>query len=122
MTSNWPLERGLYKVIQIYINEKPLIYFSEDTDYHCIMLEQILNDHKIPFLKNVRRIPSLEGDKYKVCGMGLMQISIDIGTDSSGKKIYFFQRSVDYGIGISRDHIEKIKNIISKEITKIVFG
>ncbi len=66
-----------YKVIQMWIGEKPVMIFGGNFDQHPDILKSFLEERGISFstirsIKDRSQIPSLggEGNKYRVAGMG----------------------------------------------------
>ena len=52
--------------------------------------------------------PTLEGGRYKVVGMGIVQVESD--------ELIFYGKSEKYEIGLDRQHLENFLNLYRNEI------
>jgi hypothetical protein len=102
----WP-ESGVYKVVQLSIDGKPLLAFGNII--HGNILASVLRKFGIEYklLENRlhERVPAIEGEHYKVLGAGKAAI------DAESKKAYFWDISGGYGIGINEEHVNEIRKL-----------
>lgn len=111
-TINWPKKSGLYKIVQLELDSRPFIIFPENSisKKHGLILMAFLEDSGINYKKNDDCFPMPEGDRYKVHGMGKSDVDVE-------KKIAtFFGNSFGYGVGINKEHLERIKKETDWEI------
>ncbi len=100
------------KVIQLYIDELPILrcgppLSTNSSVRHATILEQVLLGYNLSFSRislGFSDGPALEGDRYKVVGMGLCS--------NFGDFAYFSGDSLDYKIRIDKKHLEKIQPLI----------
>ena len=102
------LEEGrLYKVVQITINGRPLLYFAKDTGkiFHFMVLKKILENHRIPYSEikiQDYKAPDTKGETaggvYFINGMGGAKVL-------PGRKVLLFGDSMGYGLNISNEHL-----------------
>lgn len=105
--TNWPRNSGEYKIVQMEIDGHPFIIFGPDTGFHTLMIKGIgerLN-REMPSVKDHSGgdIPALKDDWYKVWGAGKAL------ANKEKKELIFYGSSKSYGIGISREHLERIR-------------
>lgn len=96
-----------YKVVQVTIDGSPLLCFVEHMrkTYHFMILQKILDSRNIPYNEikvQYYTIPDPRGDRYCVNGMGGATIL------PHEQSVIFFGDSMDYGLGISREHLENL--------------
>lgn len=77
---NLPQDEGIFKIVQIYHGDAPILVFPKKTPNHRAALRDFLEERGIPY--TVRplegtplHIPDLQGAHYTVVGMGLLGIS-----------------------------------------------
>lgn len=111
---NIPIESGNYKCVQLDVDGKPFLRFArDDSENHSLILERMLIHSRV---RNYGRItgtsgssiPSLEGERYKVYGMGRSSVDLE------SKQISFRGDSYDYNIKISKTHLDKIRQLLSE--------
>lgn len=100
-------------VVQLFVEDRPIIRAGRFMNRHYKVLEDALNEFGLSFkteqIKNYN-IPTLEGEKYKVVGMGLYVCR--------GNEILFWGKSLDYQIGINKEHLKLCQYIIlNKRLT-----
>jgi hypothetical protein len=102
----------LVKVVQLYIDDLPVLRTSDVDDKHRLILADALDEFGIPY-KTKRLLsgsgPELTGERYNTVGMGMCS--------RTEKEVTFFDYSLDYGLGISREHAADI----SKHVTGVAF-
>ena len=109
---NWPSGPSSYKVVQLEIDGQPYLRFEEANYYtHGLIIDTLLRKLGIKYdqIKGMTGswVPALEGERYKVKGMGRAVML-------TGNKVSFLGNSVDYGLGIDRDHLDAIKALESE--------
>lgn len=111
-TVNWPAESDDYKVVQLDVDGKPYLRFREPkyVDGHGPILFIFLETLEIPY-ENTRgtsgaAVPALEGDRYKVHGMGRARVDVE------QKQARLYGKSDDYGIRINPEHLEAVKQLV----------
>ena len=109
----WP-ESGMYKVVQLSIDGKPLLAFDDIN--HGNILANFLKKFGIDFkvLENRlrERVPAIEGERYKVLGAGKAVI------DAESRKAYFWDKSAGYGVSISEEHVNEIRKLYADWVIK----
>ncbi len=108
-TVNWPPEPGEYKIVQIYLEEKPYLRFNKFL-FHSHILEDFLNETEIEFQTVLGKesslpIPAIQGNGYHASGMGKADVNVE------ERKIRFYGESGDYGIKIDRQHLDAIRRL-----------
>jgi hypothetical protein len=105
-----PEEGGLFKIVQVLFEERPVLIFGRMGEFHKNMLRAFLEEKGIPIEMVPSRkypehkVPSPDGDRYRVVGMGEMSISAAykrISKPGGG--------SVDYQIGTDPAFDELLK-------------
>jgi hypothetical protein len=114
--TNWPRESGEFKIVQMEVDGNPFIIFGPVDGFHTLMIKGIgerLN-RDMPSVKDQSGgdIPALEGDWYKVWGAGKAL------ANKEKRELMFYGQSKSYGLGISREHLERI--ISMKPVWKIL--
>lgn len=118
------LPEGSYRMAQLYIDNKPYIYFADaDTYAHArdilaAILERHELGHKVVQLRHGRG-PASEGERYSACGMGTAICTTAGGPYFAGeagtvkgtvkKLITLSGYSIDYGLSVDEKHLELIK-------------
>ena len=106
---------GEYKAVLIRFEEKDYFILKEASkNLHAYILRDFLLENNIGYKTRKNRlspsfevdIPELEGEKYKVIGMGKVEIFHDT------KKANFYGKSLDYGLPFSDESISSIKNLM----------
>lgn len=109
---DWPDKESLYKVVQIEANgEEHILIIGALRAYHSTMLGRFLEKRGLTPVwreyKDIRgktkNLPSLEGEYYRVLGMGRTEINPE------EKKAQFFGCSGDYNFPIDSSQIERLK-------------
>ena len=105
--TNWPRSSGEFKVVQMEVDGQPFIIFGPDTGFHTLMIKEIgerLN-REMPTVtdRSGGEIPALEGEWYKVWGAGKAL------ANKEKRELIFYGRSKAYDIGISVEHLERIR-------------
>jgi len=101
-------DSGFCKVVQLGADGLDYILFGNECDYHASILGFFLSSSDLSFNYG----PGLEIDlssgdgRWNVYGMGKLIIRPDSGM------IYFTGDSTDYGTGIDRDHVERMKSVL----------
>jgi len=105
--TNWPRHSGEFKVVQMEVDGQPFIIFGPDTGFHTLMIKEIgerLNREMTTVTdQSGGEIPALEGEWYKVWGAGKAL------ANKEKRELIFYGRSKAYDIGISREHLERIR-------------
>ena len=108
----WPQERGYHKAVQIYAENSPFLVFGSSMDeMHGEILARFLEEHNITYTcveipGSVSTVtPCLEGDKYKVVGMGRPKVIPE------NKYMSAHGTSTDYIIRMNKEHLEKIQQL-----------
>ena len=110
-TVNWPIKSREYKVVQLELDGDLYLRFADEGFVtHAIILMRLLRDRNVEFtqIKSKIRcdIPALQGERYRVHGMGRSYVNVE------SKQASFYGHSIDYGIGINRDHIDSIRPLV----------
>lgn len=83
-----------YSVVQLYFEDKPyLLVGGFDSSGHSIVLSDWLKSSGVS--KN-----------YRVCGAGIANV------DNEEKYVRFFGESKGWGIGIDKEHLMKIRELL----------
>ncbi len=109
-TANWPKESGEYKVVQLDLDGQPYLRFPEKSYYtHAVILMALLSEQDIEYKKikdNLDSdVPALEGERYKVHGMGRARVGV------GQRRASFFGVSDGYGLGIDKTHLDAIREL-----------
>jgi len=109
ITSKEDAQNQMYKVVQIELDSKPYMIFSKyPSDVQITSHSKILNDflvdnnisfNKKPSTLTSNKVPSLNGECYKVVGMGYAMIIF------KNKVIYCLNNSDEYKLGIDTDNL-----------------
>lgn len=115
--TNWPRKSGEFKVVQMEVDGNPFIIFGPDTSFHTVLIKGIgerLN-RDMPSISDGfgNEFPALEADWYRVWGAGKAL------ANKEKRELIFYGQSKTYGIGISREHLEKIRAL--KPVWKMNF-
>lgn len=109
---NWPEKSRNYKVIQVEVDGKSHIRFPEDCreSIHGFILLALVGAESVDELtyegaSTHNPLPELEGERYRVQGMGHAEIDIE------EKQARFYGHSNDYQIGISSKNLEDIAKL-----------
>ncbi len=108
---NWPQKSGEYKVVQLQLDGKHYLRFRQD-DWeltHNLILRNFLEAQGIEprtFRTHTdETVPETRGERYIADGMGKARVNVE------QKRASFYGESYDYGIGISRTHLEQIRHL-----------
>src|SRR3990172_6744561 len=107
-TVNWPTEPGEYRVVQLDLDSKSYLRFANDTyELNYEVLRNLLSMAGIEYelvknKKSTRDVPSPEGPRYKVHGMGRADVY------PNNKQAIFYGDSYDYGLGLDTELLRKI--------------
>lgn len=106
--TNWPRKSGEFKVVQMEVDGQPFMIFGPDTTFHTVLIRDFLlrfPDRAVQLVKGEfdNEYPALEGGWYKVWGAGKAL------ANKEKRELIFYGQSKAYGIGISRDHLERIR-------------
>ncbi len=110
--ANFPTKSGDYKYVQLDIDGEHFLHFSRNQDeMHSGLLLRVFSwcrvwDYSKITNENGSEIPALEGERYKVYGMGHANVDVD------KKTISFWGESYDYKIGLSKEHLEKSASLL----------
>jgi len=123
---NVPPKSGEYKVVQLDIRGQPYLRFAgEEVSTHAIILDDLASElHKecptieVDWLTGVGKhhIPAPESDWYKVHGMGKSKVDVE------RRKVSLFGGSMDYGLGISPEHLDSVKPLVPDWTFEITTG
>jgi hypothetical protein len=107
--TNWPRKSGEFKVVQMEVDGQPFIIFGPDTTFHTVLIRKIgqrLN-RDMPTItdKFGNEFPALESEWYKVWGAGKAL------ANKEKRELIFYGQSKTYGLGISREHLERIRQL-----------
>jgi hypothetical protein len=107
--------KGTYKAVQLLVDEKPfLVLGPSPRSFHYRLLESFLQERGISFItiqppgtKIPCNVPALEGEHYKVVGMGDIYLypQEKLYTGMSGE-------SQDYRVGIDPTHRSQVKRTL----------
>ena len=116
--TNWPRNSGEFKVVQMEIEGSPFIIFGPDSEFHSALIREFLQrfpDRGAPTTKDEfdNEYPALEGGWYKVWGAGKAL------ANKEKRELIFYGQSKAYGIGISAEHLERIRQL--KPVWKMNF-
>ena len=108
--TNWPRHSGEFKIVQMEVEGSLFILFGPDSEFHSALIMEFLRrfpDRPVHTVKgefdNV--YPALEGGWYKVWGAGKAL------ANKEKRELIFYGRSKAYDIGISREHLERIRQM-----------
>src|SRR3989338_2537240 len=112
---NWPNENGMYKVVQLELDDQPYLRFPVEKweKTHSVILMMLLRKHQIPYEETKGRsgvtgIPAEQGTRYKVNGMGVADVNVE------QRKASFFGDSLDYGLRIDPKHLDSMRPLASE--------
>ena len=116
--TNWPRSSGEFKVVQMEVDGSLFIIFGPDSEFHSALIREFLQRFPTREVHMVKgdfdnEYPALEGGWYKVWGAGKAL------ANKEKRELIFYGRSKAYDIGISREHLERIKAM--KPAWKIIF-
>ncbi|MBI3027464.1 hypothetical protein HYY70_05095 [Candidatus Woesearchaeota archaeon] len=115
--ANWPPDRGMGLVVQVYVDDKPYLRFRpfkygmRRGEYnHGAILKEFLGQLKIVYDTIVGSdlripMPTPNGERYSVVGMG------DFEVDDDNHSINFIRFNPDYRVyefGINQKHLDDI--------------
>ena len=106
--TNWPRSSGEFKVVQMEVEGSLFILFGPEGTFHSTMIREFLQRFPTREVHTVKgdfdnEYPALEGGWYKVWGAGKAL------ANKEKRELIFYGRSKAYDIGISRDHLERIR-------------
>ena len=104
-------DRGGHKVVQLYVENRPLLRIGGIMSKHAIILEDVLQELGLSYQNTTIRdvdVPALEGEKYRVVGMGVCI--------RTGDHVRYFGESLDYGIEIDAEHLQQCQGLVSPDI------
>lgn len=102
----WPESDEEHKFVQLELDSRPFLRFqTPKASIHASIIWNFLAELKIDY-KSIKgclglSCPALEGERYKVFGMGKANIDLE------RKRVSFYGSSRDYGIGTSREFFER---------------
>lgn len=107
LTTLEKLPGGVYRMVQLYIDGEPYLYFTNADTYARNVLTAILNCHKLDY--EVVRLrhsigPASTGKRYSACGMGTATC-----VEGDKKLVTLSGYSIDYGLYVNEKHLELIK-------------
>jgi len=106
--TEWPTETGVYKVVQLEIDNTPVLVFGEGNDHHGMIAIRYLRTKNIQFEKISRDIPHSEGENYRIVGAG--------AASCWRKQLKFWERSRDFDMGIDKAHIERLNELTDRTL------
>ncbi len=75
---NWPSDSGRFKVVQLYVDDEPYMWFDFQKSLHETVFTDILNRLKIRYgEKEKYSKPSLKGRGYRAVGMGYGTVDVE---------------------------------------------
>lgn len=95
------------KVVQLYIDKRPILRVGNKSLKHKTILENTLNEFNIPFdtfEQGDNVLLELTGERYRVVGMGTYVRIRDI--------VRLNGHSFDYGIKVNKAHTEEMQKLI----------
>jgi len=107
--TNWPRHSGEFKVVQMEVEGSMFMIFGPEDGFHSTMIKEFLTERfptrEMPMAKGDfdNTYPALEGGWYKVWGAGKAL------SNKEKRELIFYGRSKTYGIGISAEHLERIR-------------
>jgi hypothetical protein len=105
--TNWPRSSGEFKVVQMEVDGQPFMIFGPEGTFHTVLIKEIGEklERPMPTVKDHSggEIPALEGEWYKVWGAGKAL------ANKEKRELIFYGQSKTYGIGISAEHLERIR-------------
>jgi hypothetical protein len=117
--TNWPRHSGEFKVVQMEADGSTFILFGSDSEFHSALILAFLQrfpDREFHTVKGEfdNEYPALEGGWYKVWGAGKAL------ANKETRELIFYGRSKAYDIGISKEHLERIRAM--KPAWKVLFS
>jgi hypothetical protein len=108
--SNWPRHSGEFKIVQMEVDGQPFMIFAPEGKFHSAIIRDFLQrfpNREFQLVKGDfdNEYPALEGGWYKVWGAGKAL------ANKEKRELIFYGQSKAYGIGISREHLEKIRKL-----------
>jgi hypothetical protein len=112
--ANWPASSGTYEVVQLMIENMPILRLGDarkPTHGDILMdLARLLGKDCPLEEKNVcgwgYAVPAPQSDWYQVQGMGYVTI------DQSAKTATFSDKSDEYNLGISKEHLSAMRQLL----------
>ena len=110
-TVNWPQQSGKHKILQIKIDNKPILRFGDNEIlkklhsgilYELFLLIGIDDYLEIGSKTGLISIPAPLGARYQLYGAGKIDLDVE------NKKAVLFGNNEDYGIGIDKKHLDSI--------------
>jgi hypothetical protein len=106
--TNWPRHSGEFKIVQMEVGSQVFIIFGPSSEFHSALIRDFLQrfpDRTVPTVKDGfdNEYPALEGNWYKVWGAGKAL------ANKEKRELIFYGQSKSYSIGISREHLERIR-------------
>lgn len=106
--TNWPSKSDGYKVVQLEFDGSPYLRFAQEKrETHAVISMNFFDGLDVEYRtvkgRSDANVPDLEGNGYRVHGMGRARVDVD------KKRASFSGDSFDYGIGIDRRHLESMK-------------
>ena len=107
-TVNWPTEPGEYRVVQLDLDSRSYLRFVNITfESHSEVLRKFLSMAGIEYESVMSKrsswdVPSPEGPRYKVHGMGIAYVDVD------QRKAKFYGDSYDYGLTPDWERLQRI--------------
>jgi len=106
--TNWPRHSGEFKVVQMEVDGSVFLLFGSESEFHPVLIREFLlrfPDREVQTVQGDfdNQYPALEGGWYKVWGAGKAL------ANKEKRELIFYGNSKTYGIGISKDHLERIR-------------
>lgn len=105
----------IVKVVQLYIDGRPILRLGPKSVFHASILERILAEFGLAFEKQKtpfgREVPKLRGERYEAVGMGQCQLF--------NKEYCFYGDSGDYNIKINREHLQKCREKVPDVVLEV---
>jgi hypothetical protein len=105
---------GRYKVVQLYVDEKPVMILQGSHKFHWEILKYFLEERLLnydtlqaPGSNTHAEVPALTGSNYRVVGMGWVFLHPSSKYYSGIEGI-----STDYQIGTNKEHAELFKKTL----------
>lgn len=107
-------QEKMSKVVQLYIDGSPVLRSGNPNLFHGDILKSALDELGIDYKEIVlcegsavsprRKGPEREGEHYRLAGAGLCS--------KRGSLLYFGSDSLDYNVGINREHMEQCRSFL----------
>ncbi len=117
---NWPKHAGIFKIVQLYVDDKPFLSYGGISVGYSQIFREFLDSAGIGYKRNSQKKEQIlpVGDDYLLAGMGYSGIlsgakpAIELG--NRGSRTAFFDletKSTFYDLGIDMRHLTEIEKL-----------